>query len=368
MKVLHICSNYTDTMLYQKLNDELNKKDINQTFVVPNSYSSSCNFDLNSNVKVLKCYPKWFRIAYHIKQLVIRKAINRLIDVSEYDIIHAHLLFTNGYLAYKIKRRYGIPYVVAVRNTDVNDFFKHMRHLRSLGIKILKEADEIVFLSKAYYEQMLEKYIPKSFVEQFKAKSVIIPNGIDNFWLENKCYKKTYPPKAEINLIYAGRIDKNKNIGTTLSAMECLENKGIIVHLDVIGKVEDRSEYAKIINNEKTTYYSAMKKEDLIKMYRKNDIFIMPSFHETFGLVYAEAMSQGLPVIYSKNQGFDGQFKEGEVGFSVNPYDPGEIACKIETIMENYKDISKNSSEKSSKYDWSEIADCYMNIYCEVMK
>ena len=29
----------------------------------------------------------------------------------------------------------------------------------------------------------------------------------------------------------------------------------------------------------------------------------MPSKHETFGLVYAEAMTQGLPVIYTKNEG-----------------------------------------------------------------
>lgn len=40
----------------------------------------------------------------------------------------------------------------------------------------------------------------------------------------------------------------------------------------------------------------------------------MPSHKETFGLVYAEAMSQGLPIIYTKNQGFDGQFPDGYVG------------------------------------------------------
>lgn len=368
MKILHICSNYTDTMLYQKLNDELKKKNINQTFIVPNSYSAKCNFELNSNVKILKCYPKWLRIAYHIKQFVIRKAINKIIDVSEYDVIHAHLLFTNGYLAYQIKKTYGIPYIVAVRNTDINDFFKYMKHLRSLGIKILQEADKIIFLSKAYYDQMIEKYIPKDFENQFRAKSVVIPNGIDNFWLDNKYYKKTEPKNQRINLIYAGRIDKNKNIDTTLNVIKHLEKSGIKTHLDIIGKVEDKTVYTKIINDEKTTYYMPMNKEKLINMYRKNDIFIMPSFHETFGLVYAEAMSQGLPVIYSKNQGFDGQFEDGKVGYAVNPYDADNIATKIKNIIKNYKDISKNASEKSSKYNWSDIADCYINIYCEVMK
>ena len=38
-------------------------------------------------------------------------------------------------------------------------------------------------------------------------------------------------------------------------------------------------------------------------IYRENDIYVMPSIIETFGLVYAEAMSQGLPVIYTRGQG-----------------------------------------------------------------
>ena len=45
----------------------------------------------------------------------------------------------------------------------------------------------------------------------------------------------------------------------------------------------------------------------------------MTSLGESFGLTYAEAMSQGVPVIYSKGQGFDGQFKEGVVGYHVDP-------------------------------------------------
>ena len=104
MKILHICTNYTDTQLYQKLNEELQKKGIDQTYAVPSSYSTNCSFELNDNVKVLKCYPRWLRIVYRIKQSVIRKEIDRKIDVESYDIIHAHLLFTNGYLAYKFKK------------------------------------------------------------------------------------------------------------------------------------------------------------------------------------------------------------------------------------------------------------------------
>lgn len=367
MKILHICTNYTDTQLYQKLNEELQKKGIDQTYAVPSSYSTNCSFELNDNVKVLKCYPRWLRIVYRIKQSVIRKEIDRKIEVESYDIIHAHLLFTNGYLAYKFKKKYDIPYVVAVRNTDVNDFFKYMKHLRPLGIKILKEAQSIVFLSKAYYNQMIDKYIPNEFLESFRAKSVILPNGIDNFWLENRTYKSEKLGEEKIDLVYAGRIDKNKNIGSTLEAMKILEQRGIITHLDVVGRVEDKSEYEKIMKDERVTYHSPMKKEQLINMYRKNSVFVMPSFHETFGLVYAEAMSQGLPVIYSKGEGFDGQFEDGMVGYSVEPNNPEMIADSIEKIFRQYGFISGNCSQFVERFNWERIAERYKELYKTIL-
>ena len=80
-----------------------------------------------------------------------------------------------------------------------------------------------------------------------------------------------------------------------------------------------------------------MHKDELLKEYRLNDIFVMPSKTETFGLVYAEAMSQGMPIIYTKNQGFDGQFCEGYVGYHVKYNDYRYIAKKISRIYSEYK-------------------------------
>ena len=89
----------------------------------------------------------------------------------------------------------------------------------------------------------------------------------------------------------------------------------------------------------------------------------MPSITETFGLVYAEAMSQGLPLIYTRNQGFDGQFPEGIVGYNVNCYDAREIADKIIKINKDYKSISQNCITLSSEFSWEKISGKYHGIY-----
>ena len=89
----------------------------------------------------------------------------------------------------------------------------------------------------------------------------------------------------------------------------------------------------------------------------------MPSIHETFGMAYAEALSQGLPVIYTKGQGFDGFFTQGEVGYAVKSNDYNSIAKYVIEIYENYETYSKNCIKKAIKFDWNNIAELYINLY-----
>ena len=55
----------------------------------------------------------------------------------------------------------------------------------------------------------------------------------------------------------------------------------------------------------------------------------MPSSNETFGLVFIEALSQSLPIIYTKGEGIDGYFKDDFIGKAVNSKDNQSIAYAI---------------------------------------
>jgi len=102
-------------------------------------------------------------------------------------------------------------------------------------------------------------------------------------------------------------------------------------------------------------------RNELMNLYRESDIFIMPSFTETFGVTYIEAMSQGLPVIYSRTEGIDGLFNNGEVGFAVNPLDVRGIVNKIENIYANYEEISMNCAKISESFSWDNIVEKYID-------
>ena len=366
MRILHINCNYIGTTLHQLMIEHLDILGYDNQVFVPTYDKNIAVIEPNDNVYVSECFNKWDRLFFDYKQRKIINAIEEHYDVASFDLIHAYTLYTDGNVARILSEKYEIPYVVAVRNTDLNDFLKKMVHLRKRGVKTLLAAKEVFFLSNAYRRQVFEKYIPQKYQEEIQKKTHIIPNGIDEFWFENIPEQGKAIDKKHIKLVYAGRIDKNKNIPTTQKAMEILRKQGYETTLTVVGKIQDENEFQIVKNDLYTTYLPAMPKEKLINVYRASDIFVMPSHKESFGLVYAEAMSQGLPVIYTKGQGFDGQFAEGEVGFATSDINPEELTKCIIRIYENYEKLSYNALLKAQKFMWKNLCNEYKKIYTHI--
>ncbi|MEN1968865.1 glycosyltransferase family 4 protein [Lentibacillus sp. N15] len=310
-------------------------------------------------------YSNWHRPFFYLKESTVLKDFFELYQKSQFDLIHAHTLFSNGYIAMKAKDKWGIPYIVAVRNVDINVFFKYRLNLRKLGIEILKQAEKIIFLSSSYKDFTISKFIPEDLKAPFLDKTVVLPNGIDPYFLENK---GSYAPspinkKKLLNIITVGHVCKNKNQITVCKAVEKLNKLGIKTIYTVIGGVPEKSALKRILKYPFVNYIPFLSKEELITEFRKADIYVMPSLTETFGLTYAEAMSQGKPVIYTKGQGFDGQFREGEVGYSVHYNSYKEISSKIEDILKEYEELSKRCIDRVEKFNWEEIVQKYLQIY-----
>lgn len=364
IKVLHINSNYTLTTLHQCMIENLEKlEDIHNEVFMATYDRSLGEISPNDNVCVCECFQKRDRVWFDYKQRKILKAIEKQFNIADFDLIHAYTLFTDGNVARILSKKYGVPYVVAVRNTDVNIFLKKMIHLRSRGVQTMLGAKNVFFLSGAYRHQVFRKYVPQRFLKELWGKSQIIPNGIDEFWFKNMPEERHTLTGKSIKLLFVGRINKNKNIPTIQKAMEILQKQGYELSLTVVGKNQDKDEFARIQAEPNTLCLPAMPKEELIKIYRSSDIFVMPSFTESFGLVYAEAMSQGLPVIYSKDQGFDCQFEEGLVGFHVVASDPKDVADKIKSVIDNYAEIQKNTIKLANVFNWPTLVEQYNQIY-----
>ena len=351
-KVLHVCSNRNP--IYVNLWDELieNRIDLsvfhfsNKRVGMPEPGSIYDKEYIDTSLPFSNI-DRWF---FFNKEKKVMRALKNRLSGKSFNMIHAHTLFSEGYLAYKLHKESGIPYIVAVRNTDINVFFKYRKYLHGLGCEILKNADRIIFLTSVYEQKLFDKYIPKKFRDELKSKIVIIPNGIDSLFLNNMAQPRSRASENKLNVITVGMVNKNKNQTYICDLRSLVGSEMCIRDSPFAERCEPKSHM------------------ELIEEYRKADIFALLSKTESFGIVYAEAISQGLPILYTKGEGFDTQFDDGVVGHAVDLSKNGDFVQKLESILKDYEGFSKRALEGASRFDWKKIGRRYSELYAEVIQ
>jgi len=132
-----------------------------------------------------------------------------------------------------------------------------------------------------------------------KERLKTIPVGINI-----KDYEPAKKDSLMLNLLFVGRISRNRNLGPIIKAMRILKNEKI--KLTIVGGEAKSSETSK------TGYVDELKKlasrlniefvgpkygKELINYYKKADIFVYTSFYENFGQTMLEAGAAGLPIL-----------------------------------------------------------------------
>lgn len=372
MKIIHICSDYAQQSLYSSLFAEIQSHSIEQFIYVPVRTKEELGVnDLNNlqdtNVKYENILKKYHRIFYNFK---IKTVYNKLLlsgSLENTNLIHAHFLFSDGGVALKAWYDKKIPYIVSVRNTDVYYFFRFMPHLKKKGIEILLQAKAIIFVTPSYKNLVFNKYVPKVLRDQLEKKTYILPNGIGEFWFH---YKSQTPKerKDELKLLYVGDFSPNKNIKSIIKAVKLIRIHNINACLTIVGGGGKASKTTEVyIKKNKASWLKCTgiikDKNQLLVYYSSHDIFVMPSFQETFGLVFIEALSQGMPIIYSANQGVDGYFQKSPVGHSTNPRDCNDIKDKIITVWQDLSLYSSNALVSVDLFRWKSVVNSLLNIY-----
>ena len=174
-------------------------------------------------------------------------------------------------------------------------------------------------------------------------------------------------------MIYVGQFTHNKNVGRLIEAIKSvrIERDLADTSLTIIGGGgEDFDESINGIIESNKSFVTYLGKiydvQKLMSHYREHTMFAMVSIHETFGLVYIEALSQGLPVLYTKGQGVDGVLAES-AGIGVNPFSVNDIAEGIKKILRQQEYYS-NATVSFDTYRWKNIGELYYKEYGKILK
>lgn len=374
-KILHLSNDFADQKIYVNLVRKLAKEGYKQVVYVPVRWKDKIDGNRDDSIKDVIYHYAFilkrsllFKLRYHKKINIILKDVEKRIKIDEVGLIHAHFLFSDGGVAYELKKKYNIPYVVSVRASDIFNFFSIMLHLRKYGNEIMREAEHVIFINNSYKEIFVKKYLRNGFYEVLN-KMLIIPNAIDDKWFEVPPIKKDI--NREVRLIYVGRIVKRKKLDVVLKALRELNKiSKHIYSLDVVGSGEGKymSEISKHVNNGVVFHGQINDLDELIEVYRKSHIFVMPSVKETFGLVYIEALSQGVPIIYCKNEGVSSFFEDGTIGVAVEPNNVMDVVEGILEIVDNYNDFQIKTLKASKRFNWNKVTRDFVNSYESIIK
>lgn len=227
MNLLYISEDYLNSKVHHQLCNALadNDNSINITlFAVKRSgvtFKDLTTLYHTQNYKpvVAELTDSHFLFKYIFPYKISKKwdLLVKNVDLFQIDHVHAATLFSEGAVALRCWKYYGIPYSVAIRGADLNFYLQKMPHLWSLGREIIKHAKKIFFISPS---QELSAYLsrPLAKVQDFlKEKSVVIPNGIDPSWIQ---FRKVKTSKNPHKLLYVGWFDQNKNVEMLIEAFK----------------------------------------------------------------------------------------------------------------------------------------------------
>lgn len=181
-----------------------------------------------------------------------------------------------------------------------------------------------------------------------KSKFVTVPNMLDPDAVSMKAQAfDPYPDKDILHIVSVGRLAKEKHFENAIFAARKLKEQGIRFLWHLVGDGELREELQKKAKNADVTDCFAFEGNQVnpYPFVKHADLFVHPSYVESFGIVVAEAMALGTPCVVTRSLGPCEFVKDGINGV-LTEQDPESLAqnvLEMLTKQELYSNIKTNT-------------------------
>jgi glycosyltransferase involved in cell wall biosynthesis len=172
----------------------------------------------------------------------------------------------------------------------------------------------------------------RSFIEMGVAaeKIHVIPYGVRL----DKFAPTEAPPADSFEVLFAGQIGLRKGIPYLLEAFARLRHPH--KRLNLVGSVQDDIRgLLPTLPTEHVTFTGSIPQAALARRMSASHVLVLPSIEEGFGMVMAQAMACGCPVIGSDATGVEHLFADGEAGFIVPIRDTDTLAGRLQQIADD---------------------------------
>ncbi|NDJ87101.1 MAG: glycosyltransferase family 1 protein [Chloroflexi bacterium] len=168
-------------------------------------------------------------------------------------------------------------------------------------------------------------------------------------------------------LLFVGRVAPEKQIGQIKHVLDAIPN----THLAIVGDGPHREKLERHFNGAPVTFAGYLKGKELSAAYSASDVFVFPSAIETFGLVVAEAMATGLPVVSSRVGGVPEIIETGHNGYIFEPNDIDQMITYVQELVENpqkRQEMGQKGMAAIQHLTWPVIMDELIEDYRQIIE
>ena len=282
------------------------------------------------------------------------------------DVVHVHDWLVAAAGA-ELADLLDVPLVATVHATE---WGRHRGHLPA-GISptihavegwLVERADAVITCSTYMRDQVRDLFgRPEADID-------VIPNGVDVDWFhldpdEVRAFRRTLAADGTHLVLFAGRLEYEKGVQTVLHALERVTDRVGPVRFLVAGVGTYTDELRALVDRlglgHRVRFTGFLDERALRLHYAAADVAVAPSLYEPFGLVAAEAMACGTPVVASDTGGLR-EILAGGHGLTFPPEDAEGLADRIVEVLTDPELaaglVDRGLRHIRARYDWDDVA------------
>jgi N-acetyl-alpha-D-glucosaminyl L-malate synthase BshA len=296
--------------------------------------------------------------------------MSEVIERAELDILHVHYALphaVSAYLAKQIVRPRTVKVITTLHGTDITlvglqpSFF-------SVTKFSIEQSDAVTAVSAWLREQTVSIFdvrnpihVIHNFVDSGKFRPLADPNR-----------RLAFARPGEVLLMHASNFRRVKNAPRVVEVFHAVADK-VPARLLFVGEGPELSACRSLADElaiaDRITFLGDQEYIEALLPYA--DIFLLPSDHESFGLVALEAMSCGVPVVATRVGGMPEVIVDGVNGFL---FDPGDVHGMSELAIELARDPARRArvagearATASERFDIDRAVDRYVELYSALL-
>ena len=293
--------------------------------------------------------------------------IRRIYDSFPFDVIHAHVAVPDGQAATIAGRAYGKPTVVTFHGHNVYNIPELNHAYRRAVTSVARGVSRVVVVSTALGNELREYVSDRDF---FVVSNGYSPGDVS-------------PGSSELASRYGGKrvilsvgylIPRKAHKYVVMAMAKLLKAHPNIVYV-IIGKGDEERPLQGLVKEmglqDAVEFIGQVPHRDVMAYLATCDIFALPSWDESFGVVYVEAMAHGRPVVACRGEGIQDVIADGETGALVEPKDVDSLTNTLGRLLEDQA-YARRLGEAgrtlvARSLTWQQSAEKLRQLYEELM-